>query len=423
MKILTAFLVMVGIGFAQSPPTAFVAGQVATAAGVNANFTGLWTGKVSKFSGSGTPGSLANSSLGDDYTNTANGDVYKCQNLSGACTAVASGNWVKQNTGGTGTPAGSTNDVQFNSAGSFGGGRCTMDSSQNFVCTGSLTGLSFTGSDTSHSGLDYLKGKTSGGVAFGVDDVAGTAIAYILPSTNGVSGQYLEDSGSTTCPTLPSGAPATCHQLTWNTPTGTGTIATTTSALKGDGAGNASAVPGTGSNCVHVDGTSAVCAAGAVTQLFPVGSCNNGGASSPLWSTDSTSNPAGFFCVGSSTGLLGGIETFTTTSKNASVTFVLLSTSTDLTLTGFQNDGQSGVASFQFETACGSTYGGLTWNTAQQTNTQTNPTTATLYAFTKTGITLTGCSVGDTVHVRIRRGASDTYTGETDAMWLKVVSN
>ncbi len=42
---------------------------------------------------------------------------------------------------------------------------------------------------------------------------------------------------------------------------GGGTIPSTTSALKGDGAGNASAVTGTSTNCVHVDGTSAACSA------------------------------------------------------------------------------------------------------------------------------------------------------------------
>ena len=46
---------------------------------------------------------------------------------------------------------------------------------------------------------------------------------------------------------------------------GGGTIPSTTSALKGDGAGNALAVTGTGSNCVHADGTSAACPGGGGT--------------------------------------------------------------------------------------------------------------------------------------------------------------
>ena len=46
------------------------------------------------------------------------------------------------------------------------------------------------------------------------------------------------------------------------TVSGGATIAATTSALAGDGAGNAVAVTGTGTNCVHVDGTSAACPGG-----------------------------------------------------------------------------------------------------------------------------------------------------------------
>jgi len=47
---------------------------------------------------------------------------------------------------------------------------------------------------------------------------------------------------------------------------GGATIPLVIGALKGDGAGNAAAVTGTGSNCVHADGTSAACATGTVTH-------------------------------------------------------------------------------------------------------------------------------------------------------------
>lgn len=58
-----------------------------------------------------------------------------------------------------------------------------------------------------------------------------------------------------------------CYAQVVNPGAGTtgGTIPSTTSALKGDGAGGAAAVTGTGTNCVHVDGTSASCAAGTGT--------------------------------------------------------------------------------------------------------------------------------------------------------------
>lgn len=46
---------------------------------------------------------------------------------------------------------------------------------------------------------------------------------------------------------------------------GGATIPSTTSALKGDGLGNAAAVTGTTTNCVHVDGTSAACPGGGGT--------------------------------------------------------------------------------------------------------------------------------------------------------------
>jgi hypothetical protein len=65
------------------------------------------------------------------------------------------------------------------------------------------------------SGNLQLNGFTSGNVTLTVADVAGTAIAYMWPSTNGVAGQVLSDSGVATCPTLPAGAPTVCHQLAW----------------------------------------------------------------------------------------------------------------------------------------------------------------------------------------------------------------
>jgi hypothetical protein len=39
---------------------------------------------------------------------------------------------------GDGASAGSNNDIQVNNSGAFGGGRCTMDSSQNLTCTGTV---------------------------------------------------------------------------------------------------------------------------------------------------------------------------------------------------------------------------------------------------------------------------------------------
>jgi hypothetical protein len=74
------------------------------------------------------------------------------------------------------------------------------------------------GTNSSKTGYLSMTGVTSGSAGFTVDDTAGTAILYVLPSINGAAGQLLLDTGSTTCPTLPTGAASTCHQLAWLTP-------------------------------------------------------------------------------------------------------------------------------------------------------------------------------------------------------------
>lgn len=73
----------------------------------------------------------------------------------------------------------------------------------------------------------------------------------------------------------PGGVIYTCQNGTWGSSGGGGTIPSTTLTLRGDGAGNAAAVTGTGTNCVHVDGSSASCsgAAGAPV-IYCVGSAS-----------------------------------------------------------------------------------------------------------------------------------------------------
>jgi hypothetical protein len=58
-----------------------------------------------KFSGPGAPASVAGSVLGDFYLDITNNDTYQCFNA-GPCSAIAPGNWVKVDSGGsTGGPA------------------------------------------------------------------------------------------------------------------------------------------------------------------------------------------------------------------------------------------------------------------------------------------------------------------------------
>jgi hypothetical protein len=54
-----------------------------------------------KYSGTGAPSIVTGSLIGDEYLDTAAGDTYKCFGA-GPCVAVAAGNWVKVNGGGTG---------------------------------------------------------------------------------------------------------------------------------------------------------------------------------------------------------------------------------------------------------------------------------------------------------------------------------
>lgn len=71
------------------------------------------------------------------------------------------------------------------------------------------------------------------------------------------------------------------------------TIPVTTSTLKGDGAGNASAITGTGTNCVHVDGSSATCPTGTITGVTAGIGLGGGGTTGNV-----TLNVVGLACVG-----------------------------------------------------------------------------------------------------------------------------
>jgi hypothetical protein len=61
---------------------------------INANFTYLQNSKVAIWSGSGVPGSIPMSVLGDLYVNTASNVTYQCYKVT-ACTAVGVGNWAQ----------------------------------------------------------------------------------------------------------------------------------------------------------------------------------------------------------------------------------------------------------------------------------------------------------------------------------------
>ncbi len=255
---------------------------------INANFTCLNLNTPKVFSGSTVPATVTGSRFGDFYLRTGTNTTYQCFSVT-TCTTVAAGNWVLiAGTGGGGGIPVTTSALRGNGAGAAvavtgtgsdcvhvdgssaacpggggtgtvtvvgsgnltstecvtGGGsqtiqtpsaNCTVDSS------GNLTANSFSSSDTSHSSEALFNGVTSGTVGLAAADIAGTAIVYVLPSTNGVSGQFLKDNGVVACPTLAAGSPSVCHQLTWGTGGGGGTGCVPTGSsgqiLVDDGAG------------------------------------------------------------------------------------------------------------------------------------------------------------------------------------------
>jgi hypothetical protein len=81
-----------------------------------------------------------------------------------------------------------------------------------------ITGTSLTlGASSAQSGYVTFNGATSGNAGFAVPNAAGSSILYLLPTSTGTAGPFMQDTGAATCPTLPAGAPSTCHQMAWTT--------------------------------------------------------------------------------------------------------------------------------------------------------------------------------------------------------------
>lgn len=109
--------------------------------------------------------------------------------------------WTQQLNSGGGSPGGSTNDIQFNNAGSFAGGRCTMDSSSNLGCAGNAalgigsgipgnTGTSFYTNDGSTGTANNKLVKISAGstvVTMGTTDTDG-AVGICLNNATSTCG-------------------------------------------------------------------------------------------------------------------------------------------------------------------------------------------------------------------------------------------
>jgi hypothetical protein len=159
----------------------------------------------------------ATCTIGQIYFNTT---ATAGQNLY-FCTATDTWTQMSGGGGGSGTVTVVSSGSLSNTALVTGGGSnslqtpdaaATMDQSGNISTPGGLT----TGSGSSQSGLVVLSGSASGGAGFAVPDAAAaTPILYLLPVTAGTANQLLLDSGVVTCPLLPAGSPALCHQMMW----------------------------------------------------------------------------------------------------------------------------------------------------------------------------------------------------------------
>jgi hypothetical protein len=194
---------------------------------VNSGFTGLTVTLQSAANNNGVAGSWS-AGFGVQQT-TVSG--------SNAATSTTGGFWWAQGTNafvrviltgttGTGVVNGAVYGWRIPNAASSGGGGGSI------VC---LTG-------------DVAAGSGSGCTTATVQGIKSVPFCSGYTPTNGQFVQYTTGGSPNPCYTAASG--------------GGGTIATTTNALKGDGAGNAVAVTGTSTNCVLVNGTSATCGGG-----------------------------------------------------------------------------------------------------------------------------------------------------------------
>lgn len=248
------------------------------------------------FFGTSAPGSVAGNLPGDLFSDTNNNKLYQCNAASGtaapACTAPTAGGWALLNTASSGGGATTPSFVLGSNILTVGGNLSGSVIAQYQVgatvypFTTSQTASSPTGTgnvrfyispDSPAGGLiagydSGLSSLTCSGGMTCTPSIAGFPVDSIPLATWHVTSNSFDGSAAVTVIVAGSasykiiagsgiGVAYSGNGVTL-TATGGGTIASTTSALKGDGAGNASAVTGTSSNCVHVDGSSAGCGGG-----------------------------------------------------------------------------------------------------------------------------------------------------------------
>lgn len=163
----------------------------------------------------------------------------------------------------------------------------TIDGSGNVVNTAGFK----SGSGAGKTGYTLWSGATSGGQAIAVADVAGASVALLLPTVVGVAGQVLQDTGAVTCPTLPAGGPATCHQMSWAAASG-GCMTPVTQTVTSASVITFSSIPATCNTLIFY--FSLATAGGAIHGKFNSDAGSNYDFIEIYSGTNSSSNPAGF---------------------------------------------------------------------------------------------------------------------------------
>lgn len=199
----------IAVSINQAGTTGFEAGWLTVVKNIGAGTATITPGGGSLVDGAATITLLT----GDWALLSSNGTDYETVN-----NKVASGTNLTVTPARTGkslavTAAGSSNDIQVNNSGSLAGGRCTMDSSQNLTCTGTVAApvVSATGTTAGEVSTYELALNGSEYISWLAPDSITTTYRLMFPTAVPSAGQVLTFSA-------PSGGIATG---TWSTPSST----------------------------------------------------------------------------------------------------------------------------------------------------------------------------------------------------------
>ncbi len=148
------------------------------------------------------------------------------------------------------------------------------------ACSVAVQNLGSSTLTVSRNGLT-INGAASNVTLAAISGVTAVELSVWTDGTNYFASQGPPGAAGSTGPTGPTGPP------------GSGSIAATTSTLKGDGAGAAVAVTGTGTNCVLVNGSSGSCGSGGTAYIDYQGATGTITGNQTVYSTSIPSIPAG----------------------------------------------------------------------------------------------------------------------------------